>query len=122
MERNKDYRRIFDEQTDRFHEGFKVITISKIIKIQQFSMTSHTPKICMNYIILINTYNFRYLFSCCGSVVKMFSVTTGEQMRFLKGHTDKVVGVAINPMNQFQVRLPRRKSSPKFILRKIVQG
>lgn len=52
---------------------------------------------------IVFTKDSKYMFSCCGSVVKMFSVTTGEQMRFLKGHTDKVIGVAINPMNQFQL-------------------
>jgi NET1-associated nuclear protein 1 (U3 small nucleolar RNA-associated protein 17) len=47
--------------------------------------------------------NPRYFFCACGNLVKMFSVTTGEQTRVLAAHEANVVGIAINPHNPLQL-------------------
>jgi len=46
----------------------------------------------------------RYVFCCCGPVIKQFGCTTGEEIIELKGHSDTVVGVFLNPNNSLQVR------------------
>lgn len=52
---------------------------------------------------IVFTTDSKYFFSPSGSAIKMFSVTTGEQTRILKGHTDKVSHVLINPENPLQL-------------------
>eukprot|EP00058_Branchiostoma_floridae_P023341 XP_002608831.1 hypothetical protein BRAFLDRAFT_125616 [Branchiostoma floridae] len=44
----------------------------------------------------------RYVLCCCGYVVKVFSLASGECVRELAGHKDFITGVKINPHNQFQ--------------------
>ncbi|XP_078656195.1 WD repeat-containing protein 75-like isoform X2 [Branchiostoma floridae x Branchiostoma belcheri] len=44
----------------------------------------------------------RYVLCCCGFVVKVFSMSSGECVRQLTGHKDFITGVKINPHNQFQ--------------------
>ncbi|XP_078621982.1 WD repeat-containing protein 75-like [Branchiostoma floridae x Branchiostoma japonicum] len=44
----------------------------------------------------------RYVLCCCGYVVKVFSISSGECVRELAGHKDFITGVKINPHNQFQ--------------------
>jgi NET1-associated nuclear protein 1 (U3 small nucleolar RNA-associated protein 17) len=48
---------------------------------------------------IVFTNDSKYFFCACGNLVKMFSVTTGEQTRVLQGHEAGVVGIAIHPQN-----------------------
>ncbi|XP_049848257.1 WD repeat-containing protein 75-like [Schistocerca gregaria] len=52
---------------------------------------------------IVFTNDSKYFFCACGSTVKMFSTTTGEQTRVLNGHDAVVIGMAINPGNPLQL-------------------
>jgi len=45
----------------------------------------------------------RYLFCCCGSVIKVFNTTNGECVHDLKAHTKTVTGIYVNPSNVLQL-------------------
>ena len=45
----------------------------------------------------------KYLLCCCGNLVKVLSVSSGECVRRLIGHEDEVTSIAITHENQFQV-------------------
>lgn len=45
----------------------------------------------------------RYIFAVCGSAIKLYSSTSGELVRVLRGHTRAVTGLAVNPANFLQL-------------------
>ncbi|GFO36860.1 WD repeat domain 75 [Plakobranchus ocellatus] len=49
------------------------------------------------------SHDSRYLFSCCGAVIKVFNTSNGECVHNLQGHTKQVTGVSLNPSNVLQV-------------------
>jgi len=49
------------------------------------------------------SHDSRYLFSCCGSIVKVFNTTNGECVHDLKAHAKVVTGVFLNPGNVLQL-------------------
>ncbi|XP_005091786.2 WD repeat-containing protein 75 [Aplysia californica] len=49
------------------------------------------------------SHDSRYLFCCCGSVVKVFNTTNGECVHDLTAHSKAVTGVFLNPSNVLQI-------------------
>ncbi|XP_077978936.1 WD repeat-containing protein 75-like [Glandiceps talaboti] len=45
----------------------------------------------------------RYLMCCCGHIVKVLSVASGECVHELRGHKDMITSIAINSQNQLQL-------------------
>ncbi|GFR81903.1 WD repeat-containing protein 75-like [Elysia marginata] len=48
------------------------------------------------------SHDSRFLFTCCGSVVKVFNTSNGECVNELQGHTKQVTGVMLNKGNVLQ--------------------
>ena len=46
---------------------------------------------------------YRILFCCCGRRVRVYSASTGDLLRELKGHEGKVTDIKLNPRNHLQV-------------------
>lgn len=46
----------------------------------------------------------RILFCCCGRRIRVYSASTGDLLRELKGHEGKVTDIKVNPRNHLQVR------------------
>jgi NET1-associated nuclear protein 1 (U3 small nucleolar RNA-associated protein 17) len=57
----------------------------------------------LNKVPILFSNDSRYFFCCCGCVVKVISVATGDTYKVLRAHTDLVTGVANNPNNHLQV-------------------
>ncbi|XP_060572723.1 WD repeat-containing protein 75-like [Ruditapes philippinarum] len=45
----------------------------------------------------------KWLFVCSGSVIKVFSISSGECVRELRGHRNYVTGIVIHPLNKLQL-------------------
>ena len=45
----------------------------------------------------------KYVFICCANVVRVFVNATGEVLRDLRGHSDLVTSVCLDPQNRFQI-------------------
>ncbi|CAL1538347.1 unnamed protein product [Lymnaea stagnalis] len=51
----------------------------------------------------IFSHDSKYIFCCCGEIIKVFNTTNGELLHDLKGHSKVVTGLAINPSNVLQM-------------------
>jgi len=45
----------------------------------------------------------KVLFCCCGRRIRVYSTSTGDLLRELKGHEGKVTGIKVNPRNHLQL-------------------
>lgn len=56
---------------------------------------THTP--------VVYTSDSQYFFCCSDDTIRMFNVNTGEEVRTLRGHTNLVTRVLLNPNNPTQI-------------------
>ncbi|KAI8793076.1 WD repeat-containing protein 75 [Biomphalaria glabrata] len=49
------------------------------------------------------SHDSKFMFCCCGNIIKIFNTRNGELLHDLKGHSKTVTGVVVNPSNILQI-------------------
>lgn len=52
---------------------------------------------------ILFTHDLKYFFCCASSLVKLYSISTGNEVRTLIGHSRNVTGILHHPTNNSQV-------------------
>ncbi|KAK6166418.1 hypothetical protein SNE40_023114 [Patella caerulea] len=81
----------------------------KHVDIEMIDDEEEKPKVCLRAgqsIVSVKpvfSHDGKYLFCVSGTVVKVFSTTGGGCIRELKGHTQPITDISLNPKNKLQI-------------------